>query len=451
MPLNVLLLDDDTRINGVVSSFIRKNGFNVIPFTSPGEFMAQMNDIPYDIAILDVNLGATTGFNIMKLIKQTRPRLPCIIITAFGNMDEAIMAVRQGAYDYILKPFRETELINRLKNAVKYMRLESDSVPVNREIFIRNISGQLIGESGYIRKLTETIMNVAENDVNIFLTGPTGTGKEVVARALHNFSKRASGPFIPINCASIPDNLLESELFGYVKGAFSGAVSDRKGKFEMAHKGTVFLDEITEMPLHLQSKLLRVIQEKEFEPLGSDKTTKIDVRFVSASNINVEEAVKKGLFRQDLYYRLNIYPIKLIPLQEHKEDIPLLVRNFLAKKNLPAITVIKNCLKRLMEYNWPGNVRELESVLLYALVNAQGKSIALEHLPERIISFSSSAQGSGMDRRKTLNDSEREIIINALKTNKGNQTKTAGQLGITRAVLLYKIKKLGISRSSDYN
>jgi len=286
---------------------------------------------------------------------------------------------------------------------------------------------------------------VAESDVNVFISGETGTGKELVAKAVHRNSSRAPFPFVPFNCAAIPENLLESELFGYVKGAFTGAVKDKKGKFELANRGTIFLDEITEMPFHLQAKLLRVIQEKEIEPVGSNKRIKIDVRFISSSNKDVEKEIGEEHFRQDLFYRLSIYPIDLLPLRERKEDIPLLFHHFAKKNQYNSIQFTEQALKKLMAYQWPGNIRELENVFHYAIVNSKKNTIEVDHLPGKIVDLlEMKIDVSG--KPKTLDHHEKKIIRHALKSNDNNQTKTAKQLGITRAVLIYKMKKLGIKK-----
>ncbi|MDD5067942.1 MAG: sigma-54 dependent transcriptional regulator [bacterium] len=448
--VTVLLIEDDENFNYVLTHFIQKNGFDVVSFLSTDEFLNKMGKITFDTAVLDINLGQITGFDVMKIIKRENQDIPCILITAYGNINDAVKAIREGAYDYIVKPFKEIELIHKIKNAIKSVQLEKENLILKDKISNYKIMDEIVGESEYIRKLMETVKNVAENDVNVFLSGPTGTGKEIVARAIHNMSSRASYHFIPINCASIPDNLLESELFGYLKGSFTGAVADRKGKFEIANEGTIFLDEISEMPIHLQAKLLRVVQEKEFEPIGSNKTVKLNSRFISASNKNVEEEITKGNFRQDLFYRLNIFPIRLLPLKEHMEDIPLLIQHFFKKHGFPGMNLTKECLKKLWDYDWPGNVRELENILSFARVNAKGTTIDIRHLPDKIINFSIEESKQEDADNKTLGETDRQLIIEALKVNRGNQTKTAQQLGVTRAVLIYKMKKLGITNTRDY-
>ena len=443
MKTTVVLIEDDKSLNYILTYFLEKNKFNVITFTDGEEANKKILKIEFDVAVIDVNLGEINGFEILKNIKKQKPGTQSIMITAYGNINDAVNAIKQGAYDYLVKPFKEIELVHHIKNALKSSELEKENILLKEQFSSYKIKDAIIGESRAIQELMKTIKDVAESDVNVFISGETGTGKELVAKAIHRNSSRASFPFVAFNCAAVPENLLESELFGYVKGAFTGANKDKKGKFELADKGVVFLDEITEMPYHLQAKLLRVIQEKEIEPLGSNKNVKINVRFISSTNKDVEKEIKEENFRLDLFFRLNIFPIHLVPLRERKEDIPLLIQHLAKKFKYGNIQITKQVLKKLMDYQWPGNIRELENVFHYAIVNSKKKAIDVSHLPEKIMS-SARITIDTKDKKRTLADYEREIISQALNNNNGNQTKTAGQLGITRAVLIYKMKKLGM-------
>ncbi len=439
----VVLIEDDQSLNYILTHFLEKNNFNVTTFTDGVKASKKIFNTQFDVAVIDVNLGKINGFEILKNIKKQRPRAQSIMITAFGNINDAVSAIKLGAYDYLVKPFKEIELVHHIKNAIKSSNLEKENLLLKEELKSYKIQDEIIGKSRAIEKLNETIKDVAQSDVNVFISGETGTGKELTAKAIHRKSPRESFPFVAFNCAAIPENLLESELFGYVKGAFTGAVKDKKGKFELADKGTILLDEITEMPVHLQAKLLRVIQEKEIEPVGSNKKIKIDVRFISSTNKDIEKEIKEKRFREDLFYRLSIFPVQIPPLRDRKEDIPLLFEHFFKKNQYKPVQITKQALKKLMNFPWPGNVRELENVFHYSIVNSKKDKIDTVHLPEKIFSASDIKINTGKKTR-TLYDYEKEILQKALKNNKNNQTKTAEQLGITRAVLIYKMKKLGI-------
>ena len=440
----VVLIEDDESLNYILTHFLEKNNFTVITFTDGIKANKKIFDAKFDIAVIDVNLGKVNGFEILKNIRKQKPEAQSIMITAYANINDAVSAIKLGAYDYLVKPFKEIELVHHIKNAIKSSQLEKENFLLKKELLSYKIQDEIIGESRVIKKLKETIKNVAESDVNVFISGETGTGKELAAKAIHRNSSRGSFPFVPFNCAAIPENLLESELFGYVKGAFTGAVKDKKGKFELADKGTIFLDEIADMPYHLQAKLLRVVQDKEIEPVGSNKKIKIDVRFISSTNKDIEKEINEKHFREDLFYRLSIYPIHLSPLRERKEDIPLLFQHFIKKNQYESIQITKLALKKLIGYPWPGNIRELENAFHYSIVNSKNDTIEESHLPEKIFSASDIKIHTGSKR--TLYDYEKEILKQALKNNKGNQTKTAEQLGITRAVLIYKMKKLGVKK-----
>jgi two-component system NtrC family response regulator len=436
----VVLIEDDESLNYILTHFLQKNKYEVESFTDGMMASQKIMKMDMDVAVIDVNLGQVNGLQILKNLKQIKPEVPVIMITAFGNINDAVMAIKQGAYDYLVKPFKEIELVQHIKNALKQKEMDM-SMDLSKSV--KTPAGdQIIGESQGIKDLLKTIMDVSESDVNVIISGETGTGKELVAKAIHANSQRKNDPFIAFNCAAIPENLLESELFGHMKGSFTGAIKDKKGKFELADKGTIFLDEITEMPVHLQAKLLRVVQEKEIEPVGSHEHRSIDVRFISATNKNIEQEIKEERFRQDLFFRLGIYPVEIPPLRARQDDIPLLISHFIEQQKLN-VKIAKSAMQKLKEYKWPGNIRELQNVLNYSAVNVDDGMIEVEHLPEKIFNTSDlELDLSGKSR--TLAEYEKEIIINALEGNKGNQTKTAKELGVTRAVLLYKMKKLGL-------
>ncbi len=400
------------------------------------------------LVLLDLRMPEMDGLEALKKIKETSPKLPVIILTAHGTIETAIEAMKEGASDYITKPFD----LDELKLVIKQNLLMSQLVTeVN---FLRSELTKkykvMVGESSAIKEVIKLIDKVANSNATVLITGESGTGKEVAAVAIHRNSPRREGPFVPVNCAALPDNLLESELFGHEKGAFTGAVARKLGRFELADKGTIFLDEIAEMPLNMQVKLLRVLQEKSFERVGGTETLHVDVRVIAATNRNLTEAMAKGLFREDLYYRLNVFHIDLPPLRQRVEDIPVLAEHFLDKIR-PNYLVQKFCpeaIKLLTQYHWPGNIRELQNVVERAAIICHGTEITPADLPKEIQEISGKYDAGSLVRLPesgiSLEDLEKELIIKALEKSKGNQTRAAQLLGITRSALLYRVQKHSI-------
>lgn len=446
----ILIVDDEENVSGLLSKILSKKGYTALTADNGINAINIIESRRVDIVITDIKMPGMSGIELLRKVKSTDPLIKVIIITAFATLETAIEALKIGANDYIIKPFDIEEIINSVK------RLEADMEEYtlfNGEFRELNdsVDSFLTSKSSTMNKTIELIKKVADTRSTIMLYGETGTGKELAAMALHTISSRRDRSFIKVNCAAIPEQLLESELFGYEKGAFTGAVAKKPGKFELANEGTIFLDEIGDISPAMQVKLLRVLQEREFEHLGGTKTIKVDVRVISATNRNIEELVKKGIIREDLYYRLNVVPVILPPLRERKEDIPDLIRQFLNKSS--QITgkaskhISRETFKILTRYNWPGNIRELENVIERCVVVTPGESIAPEDLPLNILDFDDS-HGTGILPARldnAIDGAEKDAIINAIQKCHGNRTRASELLGISRRSLHRKINKYDIT------
>ena len=399
-----------------------------------------------NLVITDMKMSGMDGLTVLRSIKERSPETLVMIITAFGTVDVAVEAMKAGAYDYITKPFNRDALKLTVRKALQFNGLAEENKRLKSELSDRADFHTIVGSSREMEKIFEVIRKVADTEAAIFITGESGTGKELVARSIHANSSRREAPFVAINCAAIPRDLLESELFGHTKGAFTGAVRDKTGKFQVADGGTLFLDEVGELPLELQPKLLRALQEKEVEPVGSTTVQKLDVRVVSATNLNIDKAIADGTFREDLYYRLSVIPIHLPPLRERRKDIPLLIRYFCSKHGGDKITFDKDALETLIMYPWPGNVRELENTVERLLIMRNSDVISLNDLPDKF--QKNSTHGSAIvklpDEGYPLEQLEREVVVMALERNAWNQTAAARFLRIPRHTLIYRIEKYGI-------
>jgi two-component system NtrC family response regulator len=387
------------------------------------------------------------GLTLLRSVREQSPETLVIIITAFGTVDMAVEAMKAGAYDYITKPFNRDELRLTVRKALQFSGLAEENRRLKNELSARADFRTIVGSSKEMEKVFEMIRKVADTEAAILITGESGTGKELVARSIHATGSRRDAPFIAINCAAIPRELLESELFGHVKGAFTGAVRDKVGKFLSADGGTLFLDEIGELPLELQPKLLRALQEKEVEPVGGTKAQRFDVRVIAATNLDIDRAVADGTFREDLYYRLVVIPLHLPPLRQRRTDIPLLIRYFCAKHGGESVRFEKRALDALMAYSWPGNVRELENCVERLLIMRNGDEIGHDELPEKLHGQRSS--GSAVvnlpDDGYSLEQLERDVVIQALERNAWNQAAAARFLRIPRHTLIYRMEKYGIA------
>ncbi len=414
-----------------------------------------------DLILADVRMPEMDGFSLLKEVKKLYPDITFVIITAYGTIDQAVRAVKEGAYDFIQKPFEDEQLLHVLKKGLERGRLIRENKRLQKQVGAK-IFENFVGQSTHLKKIFETIRMVAPTDVTVLILGESGTGKELAARAIHALSRRANRPMITVNCPALPEPILESELFGYRKGAFTNATSDHRGLFEEAHKGTIFLDEIGDITSSVQTKLLRVLQEKEIKPLGSTQTKKVDVRIIASTNQDLEEKVKEGTFRADLFYRLNVVTIEMPPLREIREDIPLLVDHFLKKTakelGIPPKYVCPEVIDFFMEYPWPGNIRQLENVIKAAVVTSPSDIISLENIPltqKKNLSPKALAEDNAqLDidlslpykvlKEKVLSNFTINYVKRLLEKTKGNITRAAEISGIKRQSLQKILKRYGL-------
>ncbi len=444
----VMVVDDETKMQRVLEIMLKRMGHEVECAGTGEEALQALQSTPADLVISDLRMPGIGGIGLLKALREQGNEVPIIIMTAHGTIESAVEAMKLGACDYIVRPFDVDALelaINRIL-AAGQMRRQND--------FLRHEVekgwGEFIGHSAPMQQVYELIRQVAPSKTTVLITGETGTGKELVARAVHRASPRSDALFVPINCAAIPADILESELFGYEKGAFTGAVKTRIGKFEMAEGGTLFLDELTEMPMALQAKLLRVLQENVIERLGSNRSIPIDIRIIAATNRDPRQAVADGKLREDLYYRVNVFNISLPPLRERRDDIPTLVSSFLASHALSG-NISPNALACLQRYDWPGNVRELQNVIERAAVLSHGSPIEPHHLPQEMQGQAKVAQAPAdtmalvsLELGPAVDTLETRMIIAALKQSGDNKSKAARLLDISERSLWYKLKKLNI-------
>jgi len=427
---------------------LAKEGYETVASSSGVDAMRQIGADDFDMVITDIQMPEMGGLDLLKEIKAYNPSLPVVVITAYGTVESAVQALRLGAYDYITKPFETDEIKLVVAKVLERERLLEENRHLHRELEERYSFSGIVGGSPAMKEVFDIAFSVAVSNASVLITGESGTGKELVARSIHYSSPRKEKPFIVLNCAALSEGVLESELFGHEKGAFSGALATKKGRFELAHEGTLFIDEVGEMSLTAQVKLLRVIQEHEFERVGGMKTLRTDVRIVAATNKNLEEEVKKGNFREDLFYRLNVVNIHIPPLKNRREDIEPLARHFLDKysretgKKIGQIS--PKALACLLAYDWPGNVRELQNAVERAVVLAKGDVVTPRDLPhgiqgeDRIKLEVPESAGSLTD---ILEDLERQLIVQTLRKEEGSQTRAAEALGIKRTTLRYKMEK----------
>ncbi len=448
----ILVIDDEPGIREFLEIMLHKNGYMVETVADGLKAMAKIEANLFDLAVVDIQMPVMNGIEVLKKINEISPETSVIMITAYASHETAIEAMKLGAYDYITKPFKIDEIKLVIKNALDKKKLERENVRLRKELETKYGFGHIIGRGRELMRVFELIKRVSELVVNVLITGESGTGKELVARAIHYSGTRRDGPLVAVNCGAIPETLIESELFGYKKGAFTGALKDKKGLFEIANGGTLFLDEIADLSTHLQVKLLRVIEEKSIRPLGGTETSAIDVRIIAATNKEIEKEVANGNFREDLFYRLNVIKIALPPLRERREDIPLLAVHFINKYSKEMVKDIRGispkALGILENHQFPGNVRELENIIARCIALENSNLIQAETLPNLIsgkdfldleTSFSSNA---GLD--KVLGNVEKQMLDNALKTTEGNKSEAANLLGISLRSLRYRLEKHGL-------
>jgi two-component system NtrC family response regulator len=400
----VLIVDDERNYLLVLEALLSEEGYQVITAEGALRGLECLDENELDVVITDMKMPGMDGMDFMERVQLRQPDLPVIMMTAFGSVEKAVQAMRKGAFDYILKPFKNEELKLTIGKAINHYNLIRQNRQMARELQGKYHFGNIIGKSAQMQRIFELIEKVAPTKATVLITGDSGTGKELVARAIHYNSPRKDQPFISVNCGALPETLLESELFGHEKGAFSGAISQRKGRFELAHEGTLFLDEISEMSAPLQVKLLRILQEMEFERVGGSQTLKVDVRVVAASNRNLKEEASNGRFRSDLYYRLNVVHVYLPSLRQRTDDLPLLVNHFLAKyakdNHQEMISISSGAMERILDYHWPGNVRELENVIERAIILSDRHEILVKDLPPDLRESRVEAPANTTDDRK---------------------------------------------------
>ncbi|MGB2783887.1 MAG: sigma-54 dependent transcriptional regulator [Atribacterota bacterium] len=438
----VLVVDDEQNIRRMLVRVLSSEGFIVKEAINGLEALQRLEDENYSLVLLDLKMPELNGIETLLKIREYDLNLPIIMMSAYGSITEAVEAMKLGVVDYLIKPFDIEELKIIVERAIKQYELKVENIYYREEEEKRFNFEEIIGKSKSINRVLEMIKNVSSTPATVLITGESGTGKELIARAIHKNSLPKNGPFVVVNCAAFSLNLLESELFGHEKGAFTGAVSLRIGRFEMAHGGTIFLDEIGEMDLSIQTKLLRVLQEKEFERVGSSKSIKVDVRILTATNKDLEKEVEKGRFREDLFYRINVFNIDVPPLRERKEDIPLIVGHLIGKYNKILNKKVKKvsakAMELLLDYNYPGNIRELENIVERSMIMAKD-----EVIDEKYFNFIS--KETYIEKKGTLKDIEKELIIKYLIKNNANRTHTAKLLGISRRSLQNKIKEYQIN------
>jgi len=451
--MNILIIDDNTTIQQVLRDILGGTGHEIFSAYTGEEGLALLDEEEVDTVLLDVMLPKMSGLEALERIKEKYPSVPVIVITAYSSVESAIEAMKRGAFHYIPKPFKNEEILINVHKALEQRQLMQANERLMEELKRRYSFSSIIGKSPAMARVFELIRLAAPSTSNILLTGESGTGKELAARAIHLNSRRAKNPFIPVNSGSMGPELLESHLFGHVKGAFTGAVVNKKGLFEAAEGGSLFLDEIGTIPLDTQAKILRVIQEKEFMPLGGIATKKADVRIIAATNARLEALVEEGRFRQDLFYRLNVISIPLPSLREHKEDIPLLVEHFLRlygqENHKPGLSLTPGALRQLMEYDWPGNVRELENAIERGVVLATEGSIGPDLLPSHIgrptRPLRKAAPGEkDFSFKKVTEEYQRQLILEALDKAGGVQRRAARMLKIQPSTFNIMIKRLKI-------
>ncbi len=448
---NILIVDDEPNALKVLSAILTEDGYNVLQSSNVDEALEVLSNNDIDVVITDLKMPGRDGMYLFEYVQENLPDIPVIFLTAFGTVESAVQAMNRGAYYYFVKPPNYTQLKGILARAVEQRRLKKELEMMRKKLLEQDSRYNIIGTTPEMKRIFEIIEAVKESSSSVLITGETGTGKELIARSLHYNSSRKDKPFVPVNCAAIPKDLLESELFGYEKGAFTGATSRRIGKFEEASGGTLFLDEIGELELPLQSKLLRVLQERELERLGSNKPIKVDFRLVCSTNRNLLEEVKAGNFREDLYYRINVVEIKVPPLRERIDDIPLLAMEFLNEfsvREKKKLTIADEVMDVFKSYHWPGNIRQLKNIIERAVVLARTDKITLRELPDElrpVRKFKPLPKTTQKTELKTLKELEQQAIINALRECNGNKSKAAKILGISRKAFYKRLKEYNIS------
>jgi DNA-binding NtrC family response regulator len=450
----ILIVEDEAKMRRLLELNLGDDGFTTFSAEDAETGLKLLRENPVDLVLTDLKLPGMNGLQFLQTIKRQNAALPVVVMTAFGSVETAVDAMKAGASDYVLKPFSLTEMRMVIRKELDVHNLREENRSLREALGKRYSHPNIVARSPKMQEVLATVERVARTNSTVLLGGESGVGKDLIARAIHEKSRRASGPFLKINSTAIPENLLESELFGFEKGAFTGAVASKPGKFELADKGTLFLDEIGDVPPATQVKLLRVLQEREFERLGGTRTVKVDVRLIAATNKDLRQALEQGTFREDLYYRLNVVPIDIAPLRERKEDIPDLVNLFISRftgeSGKPVQGITPEAMQVLVNYHWPGNVRELQNIVERACALAKGNVLGPSdiHLDIRP-SKGANSPGGFLPDGMTLEQWEDEMVQEALRRANGNKSQAARLLGLSRNALRYRLSKIGISDEAD--
>jgi DNA-binding NtrC family response regulator len=448
----ILVVDDEKSMCQFLSIMLRKEGYDITTVSTGKKAVEEVAASKFDVVLTDIKMAGMDGMEVLREIKRLDPTMPVVIMTAYASQKTAIEAVNQGAFHYLIKHAKNDEIKMVVRNALDMKRVRTENVLLKKQLKKTSDLRTMIGKSEEMQRIYHLVDKVADTESTILVYGESGTGKELIARAIHFRSSRASGPFVSINCGALPESLLESELFGHVKGSFTGAFRDKEGLFKVAQGGTFFLDEIGETSLTIQVKLLRVLQEREVIPVGGTNPMKVDVRLVAATNADLEKAIKQERFRADLYYRLNVIPVHLPPLRRRRDDVPLLVQHFLKKYNddLPQERqkgIARDAMDILVNYDWPGNVRELENVIERATILEETNQITVESLPEKIRQRETSTNSLITERAQvTLDELEREYLIKVLTDTNWQKKKASQILGINASTLYRKIQRYGLDK-----
>ena len=446
----ILVVDDEESHRIMLRAVLQEEGYEVAEAADGPEAIRAVEQEPFDLILLDIRMTTMDGIEALTEIRKISPFVPVLMMTAYASVKTAVEALKAGAFEYLTKPLDIEELKILIEKALEHYHLREENLALKERLGDRFDFSKIIGKSHKMKELFDLLAQVAPTDATVLILGESGTGKELVANAIHHNSPRANQPFIKVACAALPETLLESELFGHERGAFTGAIARKEGRFQLAHRGTIFLDEVGEMSATTQTKILRVLQEKEFEPLGSTRVVKVDVRVIAATNKDLEKEIREGRFREDLFYRLNVVPVSLPPLRERKEDIPALAGHFLSiyrEKNKKELREISGkALDLLVRYDWPGNIRELENCIERAVVMARGEIIAPADLPPQIQALSSEKEDSGVRFPSgiSLQEVEKALILKTLEDTGGNRSRAAEILGINRRTLQMKLKEYGL-------
>jgi DNA-binding NtrC family response regulator len=444
---SLLVVDDDYLVRESLSELLRVEGYGVEAAQGGHEALNKLAACTYDVVFTDINMPEVTGFDILREVNLKYPETQVVLITGFGEIQTAVQAIKQGAYDYVQKPLVDDNIKMIVRRVMEQKRLSEENRYLRQRLGLRPKFANFVGQDPKVKKVFEVIEAIADTKTTVMITGESGTGKTLIARAIHYNSSRRNGPFVEVSCGALPETLLESELFGHVEGSFTGATSDKTGKFELAHGGSILLDEINTASPGLQVKLLRAIQEREFERVGGTETITLDVRFILATNFDLRESVEEGTFRKDLFYRVNVVPIHMAPLRERVGDIPLLAEHFArvyARQNRSRVlSISSDAMGRLKTYPWPGNIRELENAIETAVVLCKGTEIAVDDLPASVIG---KGEPESLPLKAALIRAERDIIENALRANHWRRRPTAAMLDIDRTTLFKKMRLHGLLR-----